>query len=116
MFKNRFALLLLLIAGIVTFSIPMGLASDDSSGSAKTTEVLVTIQNFSFNPAEITVTPGTQVTWINQDSVGHNVVFSDTKGPLLKKGDKWSRVFDSAGTYTYMCGPHHFMKGTVIVK
>jgi amicyanin len=64
---------------------------------------------------------GTKVTWTNQDSVGHDVV-ADTESPdapksdLLRKGESYSFTFNKAGTYTYYCSPHPYMKGTVIVE
>jgi amicyanin len=109
--SNKYLFLGLLMISLMLLSTPFSMAA-----SVDTKEIVITIQNFSFNPAEVTVVPGTKVTWINQDTVGHNVVFSDSKGPILNKGDQWSMVFDKAGTYPYNCGPHHFMKGTIIVK
>jgi amicyanin len=80
----------------------------------------VEIQNFAFNPGKITVKKGTKVTWTNQDSVKHNVApdsASDNfKGSdLLAKGESYSYTFNTAGTYTYHCSPHPYMKGTVEV-
>jgi plastocyanin len=35
---------------------------------------------------------------------------------LLKPSQNWSYTFSKAGTYTYKCVPHPWMKGTIIVK
>lgn len=41
-------------------------------------------------------------------------------GPLdseeLGEDDSWSYVFANAGTYSYHCAPHPWMKGTVVVQ
>lgn len=80
----------------------------------------VAIRNFAFEPKSVTVKVGTTVTWTNNDNVSHDVV-SDagmTDGPssdLLEKGKTYSFKFTKAGTYTYHCTPHPYMKGTVIV-
>lgn len=100
----------------LVFSGASGFAANQSAAADDKREMVVNISNFSFNPAEITISPGTKVTWVNQDGVGHNAAFNNTKGPILKKGEKWSMIFDKAGTYSYICSPHPFMKGTVIVK
>lgn len=50
------------------------------------------------------------------DSVSHSVVFADFESDLLKKGDRYTHTFDTAGTFTYICGPHHDMKGTIEVQ
>jgi amicyanin len=80
----------------------------------------VEIKDYAFGPANISVKAGTKVTWTNQDAVQHDVVSDEgvTNGPqseLLAKGDTYSFTFDKAGTYTYHCGPHPYMKGTVTV-
>lgn len=38
---------------------------------ASTEDVTVTIKDFSFNPDNITIGPGTTVTWVNEDDVPH---------------------------------------------
>ena len=76
----------------------------------------VTIQGYAFQPQSITIDKGGTVTWTNQDSVVHDVKFSDAESPDLKKGGTYSRTFDKAGTFDYICEIHPTMKGTVIVK
>lgn len=100
--------------------------SEQSSGSsqASTENPVATneveIEDYSFMPGAITVKVGTKVTWTNKDSVRHDVV-ADTEsndapnGPLLAKGESYSFTFTKAGTYSYHCSPHPYMKGTVIV-
>lgn len=86
---------------------------------AKTGEVVVAIQNFAFDPKTVTVKKGTKVTWTNQDSVGHTVTSdtgSELNSKLLAKGESFSHVFATVGTYTYHCTPHPNMKATVIVE
>lgn len=41
---------------------------EDGAGSEQDT---VIIDNFEFMPSDITIAPGTEVTWINQDDVAH---------------------------------------------
>lgn len=40
-----------------------------ASAPAAADEVTVKIENFTFNPAELTVKPGTTVTWSNDDDI-----------------------------------------------
>lgn len=80
----------------------------------------VTIQNYAFSPAIVTVKAGTTVTWTNQDSVKHTVTGVDTAASgldsaLLGKGEVFDHTFAKAGTYSYYCQPHPYMKGTVVV-
>ena len=79
----------------------------------------VTIKDFAFSPADITVKKGTTVTWTNMDSAAHTVTETDSKkGPSsgnLASGKSYSFTFDTAGTYAYHCAIHPNMVGTVTV-
>jgi plastocyanin len=93
---------------------PMPAATTGGSG----TPVEILIQSFAFSPDSVTVAAGTEVKWTNEDAPGHNV-FSDDgttiKSPTLNKGDSYSMVFNTPGTYTYYCSIHPSMKGTIVV-
>lgn len=95
--------------------------SNDSTNSVSTVETnSVTITDFAFAPANITIKKGTTVTWTNQDSAAHTVTPdspSDAfKGSeLFGRGQNYSFTFDTPGTYAYHCTPHPTMKGTVVV-
>lgn len=80
----------------------------------------VTIDNFAFGPAAITVAPGTKVTWTNRDDEPHTVTSVDDPKPFksgaLDTGDSFSFTFDKPGTYRYFCSIHPHMTGTVVVR
>lgn len=78
----------------------------------------VAISNFAFSPAELTVSPGTEVTFVNNDSVDHTVTSDNGSfdSGTLKSGASFKQVFSSAGTFGYRCNIHLNMKGTIIVK
>lgn len=42
-------------------------------GAQKSGSVTVTMKNTKFDPATITVAPGTKITWVNKDSFNHTV-------------------------------------------
>lgn len=84
--------------------------------SAQAASTMVDIRNNMFSPQEITVKAGDTVTWTNQDPAKHDVDFKDFKSPLLGKGETYSHTFETAGTYSYYCDVHPFMKGRVIVQ
>ena len=73
-----------------------------------------------FQPDTITITAGTTVTWIHQDSEAHTVTSDDDlfdKG-LNIPGDSFSYTFTEPGVYNYHCVPHEDvdMRGNVIVE
>ena len=80
----------------------------------------ITIDNFAFAPAILTVAPGTKVTWSNKDEEPHTVTSADGgqtfKSPALDTDDKFSFTFDTPGTYKYFCSIHPHMVGVVVVK
>lgn len=78
----------------------------------------VTIQNFAFSPATLTIAKGTIVTWTNQDSASHTIA-SDTSSffsQSLSTGQSFSFTFSQTGTFPYHCGIHPSMTATIIVQ
>lgn len=80
----------------------------------------VVIDNFSFSPAQLSVTAGATVTWENHDDIPHTIVNDATprnfKSPPVDSGEKFSQTFLKPGTYRYFCSLHPHMTGTVVVK
>lgn len=78
----------------------------------------VTIDNFSFTPMELTVKPGTTVTWVNRDDVPHTVVSTEDKfkSKALDTDDTFSFTFRHVGTYEYYCSVHPRMTAKITVK
>ncbi len=82
------------------------------------TNVVVTIDNFTFTPPELTVAVGTTVKWVNHDDIPHSVVNKDTafRSKALDTDDSFSYTFASASAFDYFCGLHPHMAGKIIVK
>ena len=79
----------------------------------------VLIQNFSFNPANITIKRGTKVIWINRDSTAHTATANNGRSfdsGRLGPGQRFSHTFKRAGKKSYHCEIHPDMKGSVTVK
>lgn len=78
----------------------------------------VEISNFAFTPASLSITVGTKVTWTNKDNTAHTVsadggVFGS--GSMAPKAT-FDYTFNTAGTFTYTCSVHPYMKGTIVVR
>src|SRR5215204_1995904 len=84
-------------------------------------EMTVSIQDFFFDPDQLTVAPGTTVTWVNEGQAPHTVTSTDGKeldSATLQPGDTYSFTFkdDDAGeTYAYQCTIHPQMTASVNV-
>jgi LPXTG-motif cell wall-anchored protein len=78
----------------------------------------VTIADFNFAPATITINQGDTVTWTNDGPTPHSATSPDGAFDtgIFPRGQSRSHTFDQAGTFAYICTPHPFMKGTVVVQ
>ncbi len=102
---------------IIGFSL-LGFSGAGATGQNPPTQP-VTIDNFSFTPATLTVPAGTEVTWINHDDIPHTVVSDDRstfKSRALDTDEKFSFKFDKPGTYPYFCSIHPKMTAKIIVQ
>jgi plastocyanin len=86
-------------------------------GGARAEETNVTIDNFTFAPAQLTVKVGTTVTWKNRDDIPHLVVSAGKfRSKALDTDDSFSFTFASPGDYKYFCSLHPHMTGTITVE
>lgn len=104
------------------FGLPLGLAlvlaAIGITGSARADTSQATIAGYAYAPNPITVSVGSTITWTNQDPVTHTVTSDsgvfDSGG--ISSGGTFSQQFNQAGTFTYHCSIHRFIKGTIIVQ
>src|SRR3954447_1975410 len=82
--------------------------------------VQVSIDNFTFAPAVLTIAPGTKVTWTNHDDIPHTVTSNQDpahmRSPVLDTDDTYSLTFDKPGTYGFFCSLHPHMQSQVVVR
>jgi len=81
-------------------------------------DMTVSIQDFSFSPAQMTVAPGTTVTWTNKGPSPHTTTADDGTwdSGKLQQGEDFSFTLDKPGTYTYHCSIHPEMTATIKVS
>jgi plastocyanin len=113
-FMQRFLRHLLWLVALCFLTVLVAVPTAGARGNQQA----VSIQNFAFNPPNITITPGTTVTWTNNDSAPHTVTADDGSfdSETLQPGESFSLRFDSAGTFPYHCEIHPFMKGSITVS
>jgi plastocyanin len=91
-----------------------------SAGAPAAVKPSVTISNYSFHPATLTVKVGATVTWANKDGDVHTIKSTDGPevfgSPALDSGDQFKYTFRHAGTYHYICSVHPYMRGMVVVR
>jgi len=98
---------------------------DDAAdgGTDDATAAEVDARDISFDPAEITVSVGSEVTFTNRDSVPHTVTAGTPDDPgdafdeaIRDEGSTATITFDEPGEVAYYCTIHPSMTGTVIVE
>jgi plastocyanin len=110
--SNRALVAALLLGPVIGAMLAFGtVAAQDATN-------VITIDNFTFTPKELTVAVGTTVKWVNHDDIPHTVANKDKafRSQALDTDDSYSFTFTSAGTFDYFCGLHPHMVGKVIVK
>jgi len=92
--------------------------AEEPNNAAANPVVTVGMDHNTFIPGEITVAPGTTVTWVNNEAMPHTVVDQNKgfRSKMLAKEATFSFTFTTAGDYDYLCSIHPNMKGKVIVK
>jgi uncharacterized protein (TIGR03118 family) len=77
----------------------------------------IQIDSFRYTPITLDISVGTQVVWTNKQNVPHDVTADDKQyvSKILDSDETYAHTYTAAGTYTYHCSIHPFMKATVVV-
>ena len=75
-------------------------------------------------PLNLEAQTHTTVTWVNEDSVPHNIQSQDKFGkvsdvfnsPPLNTGERFEFAFEESGVYNYYCSFHPWRVGIVTIK
>ncbi len=89
---------------------------NDSKAAAET--ITVRISGMRFEPANLTVKPGTTVRWVQNDRMPHTVTGKGNalRSNTLQMSQAYSYTFNEAGQFDYACDFHPAMQGVVSVK
>jgi plastocyanin len=103
---------------IMMFATAALLIGGVSVTAAMAATVPVSINDYTFSPATITVHPGDTVTWSNGDSVPHTATARDGTFDTgtIDPGASGSVTFKKPGQYAYRCAIHPDMVGEVDVR
>ena len=98
---------------------PATVTGENASNSPQQNQKTISILNYVFDPATVTIKTGTTVTWVNNDPISHKIlsvanppVFSSDN---ISQGGSYSFTFTTAGTFGYFCQIHPMMKGSIVV-
>ncbi len=104
----------LLLAALFAATPSLALAAE----AAPAAPTVVEIRNMKFEPATLTVTAGTRVTWVNDDTSPHTVTDKGKafRSAALDSKDSFSYTFRTPGEFIYFCTIHPMMVGRIVVK
>ncbi|MFJ9690922.1 cupredoxin domain-containing protein [Kitasatospora sp. NPDC101183] len=112
------AALLALTLGACSSS-PSGSPASTGSSGPTPSGARITIKDFRFQPAELTVHPGQSITVVNEDSTAHTVTADDKSFDTKAVGGGGTASFTApgkAGTYPYICTIHQYMHAALTVS
>ncbi|MGZ7067899.1 MAG: cupredoxin domain-containing protein [Methanobacterium sp.] len=94
-----------------------GISNANNTTSNNTVATVITIQNGTFNPNNVTVKSGTNVQWRNQDNTPHQIISDNGQfqSSVLNNGEIWNFYFAKTGVFGYHDGYHPTETGTIIV-
>ena len=94
-----------------------GASASPSASPASAAEVTVIIDSMVYQPATLTVVPGTTVRWVNEDGPVHTVTARDASynSGVMTTGMEYRRTYDTPGTFEYFCAVHPLMVADVVV-
>ncbi|HKM68818.1 MAG TPA: cupredoxin family copper-binding protein [Stellaceae bacterium] len=106
------------VTALLAAALPELTTAGEAVVAAAASPTTVTIDNFAFAPATLTVTAGTTVTWKNEDDSPHRIGDKNGtfKSAALDTDDTFSHTFAAPGEYPYICTIHPYMVGKIIVK
>ncbi|MGH3720315.1 MAG: cupredoxin domain-containing protein [Pseudonocardiaceae bacterium] len=112
---------LVAVPGLVVGCGAAAASSGWSGGSAAAPPApnMIVIKNFAFEPASLTVRPGTRITVVNGDQATHTLTAGDKSFdagsiPGGQRGEITAPT--KPGTYSYICNIHQYMTGKLIVR
>jgi plastocyanin len=99
-------------------AIGMLVAAAIAAGPVYAEDMEVKIENFTYNPQQITVKAGTTVTWVNHDDIPHTATSKTGvfRSKAMDTDNKFSFTFATPGTFAYFCALHPHMTGTIVVE
>jgi plastocyanin len=108
-------------SAVAALGLILGLVSTASGATPPAETAAVLVQGFSFQPPEVTIAAGGNVTWtVGTDPEQHTVTPREAgafegSGQLFT-GDTFTVTFEDAATVEYFCSLHPNMVGTVEVS
>jgi len=121
-------LIMVCVAALAVFTLNCSSDEDPDTTNSDTSTVegtlhQVSIENFAFVPATVTIAVGDTVRWTNNDSIDHTVTAGASGAETgefdsgnIAAGGTFERTFTSAAALDYFCQIHPSMTATVTAE
>ena len=114
------AIAVLAVAVLAGLLLSSGSGGDEDATPTVLDDLAVTIEidDFRFQPPNVSVPVGATVTWVNRDAAPHDSTARDEtwETDLLQRDEKSVVTFDEPGTWEYYCAIHPYMTATLTVR
>lgn len=90
---------------------------EESAGSSEAVTHTVMIENMTFTPDTLKVSPGDTVEWINRDMFTHDVTSRSDSGvasDMMETDERFQLIIDEE--FAYYCSFHQSMTGIILVN
>jgi plastocyanin len=117
--RPRVGAVCLLLLAVIAGCGSGGDGTDQSSPAGASGTTAVTIKDYIYKPASITVPKGTTVSFTNRDSTPHTATSKESgvfESGSIDTGKTDKVTLEKSGTFAYYCLFHPFMKGTIVVE
>ncbi len=91
--------------------------AEKSAAPVPSSPTTVEIKDQAFTPAQLNITPGTTVRFVNNDTEVHTATADNNLFDTgeLQPGESLEVYFEGSGSVTYHCELHPDMKGSIVV-
>jgi plastocyanin len=105
------------VAGAALLIVAVGIAGGHSPAPDARIVEAGRPNRWAFEPAELSVAPGTTLRWRNDGDHPHTVSADDGSfdSGTIAPGSTWAFRFEEPGEYRYHCAPHRWMRAVVRV-
>lgn len=95
---------------------PVAGCGGDGERRAGAAGPVIDMADIRFDPPRLTVAAGDTVTFRNVGQLTHNAKGEAFFSRVVEPGASYSRTFEEAGTFEYVCTFHPGMEGTLTVR
>ena len=113
----QYAAIVVVMLAVAALSGGCGGSKTSAAAASTGPAVAISIEASAYSPADVTIKPGTTVTWTNTDTTMHTVSSDngDFDSGQLQPGGKYSYTFPDRGTFQYRDNVHPTMYAKVSV-